>query len=203
MHQALLLWHWHRGLTLKMSIRFPLFWSTWSLAWGQDWATCAGLAHCSDYNYCTTVLKQKCLKRLGSCFSLNCQCPKYYNNSGPQWALFNTHPQLYYSVYNYMENNGLKNIWFDSLLSILLFVCQCCLSSKDQSCYFLSLTYRERWKLIGCHWPPILWPSENVKVCFTKYRNRKATLEACPMLISKNNTASGEHYNDNDTIILI
>ena len=34
-----------RVLTLNMNILLLLFWSIWSWAIGQDWATCAGLAH--------------------------------------------------------------------------------------------------------------------------------------------------------------
>ena len=43
-----------QGFNSYMNIRLPLFWSAWSLAWGQDSATCAGLAHGRDYySYCT------------------------------------------------------------------------------------------------------------------------------------------------------
>ena len=38
-----------RGLTLDMNILLPLFWSTWSLARGQDKAICASLEHRGDY----------------------------------------------------------------------------------------------------------------------------------------------------------
>ena len=32
-------------MSLDMNIQLPLFWSTGSLAWGQDLVTCAGLVH--------------------------------------------------------------------------------------------------------------------------------------------------------------
>ena len=52
-----------RVLTLNMNIWLPLFWSTWSRAWGPDSATCAGLAHGLDYSDCraSELKKQKSL----------------------------------------------------------------------------------------------------------------------------------------------
>ena len=63
-----------RILTLNMNIRLPLFWSTWSQALGLDSATCAGLAHGSDYSNCRA--SELIAKVPGHCFSLNCQ--KYF-----------------------------------------------------------------------------------------------------------------------------
>ena len=59
-----------------MNIRIPLFWSTWSRARGPGSATCAGLAHLSDYSNCRAseiFFLQKWQKVLGHYFPLNCQ----------------------------------------------------------------------------------------------------------------------------------
>ena len=83
-----------RVLTLNMNIWLPLFWSTWSGAWGQDLAKCAGLAYGCDFSYCRAS-EPKSQKVLGHCFSLNCQ--KCLKNSGPEWGFSTLSPQTAYS----------------------------------------------------------------------------------------------------------
>ena len=65
-----------RVITRNITILLPLFWSR---VRGHDSATCASLAHWRDCS-CCIASEQKCLKRLGNCFSLN--CGKYWENSG-------------------------------------------------------------------------------------------------------------------------
>ena len=60
-----------RDLTPNMNIFLPLLWSTWSRERGPDLATFAGPVYGHDCSYCS-ALEQKCLKRLGHCFSLHC-----------------------------------------------------------------------------------------------------------------------------------
>ena len=81
-----------RVLTLNMNIRLPLFWSTWSRAWGPDSATCAGLAHGSDYSDCraSRCLGAEIAKVHGLRFSLNRR--KYLKNKGHARGYFNHHP---------------------------------------------------------------------------------------------------------------
>ena len=51
-----------------MNIWLPLFWSTWSRAWGSDSATCACLAHRRGYSYCRES-EQKLKKCLAIVFA--------------------------------------------------------------------------------------------------------------------------------------
>ena len=77
-----------RVLTLKMNIRLPLFWSTWSRARGPDSATCAGLAHGRDYSDCraSELNLQKCLA------SVFLELSKILEKQWPAVGFFNPHP---------------------------------------------------------------------------------------------------------------
>ena len=67
-----------RALTLNMNIWLPLFWSSWNQARGPALATCAGLAHGSDYSNCrASELKlPKCLTIVS---------PWIVENTSKQW----------------------------------------------------------------------------------------------------------------------
>ena len=84
---------WHQACQCTDTRAFILLHSQFFfLSWqGPDSATCEGLAHGSDFSYCTALaVEQKCLKRHGHCFSLNCR--KYWKYSGPCWGFFKPHP---------------------------------------------------------------------------------------------------------------
>ena len=92
------------------------------------------MAHRWDYSLsCCKALEQKCLKRLGLCFSLNCR--KLWKNRGSGSGLFTLPPRLHHSAtwsQHWKLHINTKNMtWFSR---IKISSEPLCSQTRDSSC---------------------------------------------------------------------